>query len=96
MIDDGVPATRTDVVPEGVDPEMFRPEGPRTDAFDDKTGWKFLNIGRYEDRKGTRMLIEAFDAEFADEPVRLPLPRHNAHDKDYDPGASCGPSHAIQ
>ncbi|MEC8028874.1 MAG: hypothetical protein VX170_14510, partial [Pseudomonadota bacterium] len=88
MIDDGVPATRIDVVPEGVDPEMFRPEGPRTDAFDDKTGFKFLNIGRYEDRKGTRMLIEAFDAEFgADEPVRLLLSCHNAHDKDYDPGA---------
>ena len=88
MIDDGVPAKRIDVVPEGVDPEMFCPEGPRTDAFDNKTGFKFLNIGRYEDRKGTRMLIEAFDAEFgANEPVCLLLSCHNAHDKDYDPGA---------
>ena len=85
MIENGLPADRIDVVPEGVDPEMFSPDGPRTDAFDDKTGFKFLNIGRYEDRKGTRMLIEAFDAEFgADEPVHLLLSCHNAHDKDYD------------
>ena len=85
MIDVGLPAARIDVVPEGVDPAMFNPDGPRTNAFDSTIGFKFLNIGRYEDRKGTRMLIEAFDAEFgAEEPVYLMLSCHNDHDQEYE------------
>ena len=85
MIDNGFSAQQVDVVPEGVDAKLFSPDGPRTDAFDKDSGFRFLNIGRYEDRKGTRMLIEAFDAEFgADEPVRLLVSCHNSHDADFD------------
>lgn len=85
MIDNGFPARQVDVVPEGVDATLFCPDGPKTDAFGDGPEFRFLNIGRYEDRKGTRLLIEAFDAEFGpDEPVKLLVACHNSHDKDYD------------
>ena len=65
-IDQGYPADRVKIVPEGVDGETFRPvnkkeaiplRGP-TKAF------RFLVFGRWEDRKSTKEIIESFRKAF--------------------------------
>lgn len=69
LIDNGLDADRIGVVPEGVDIERFKPvakspDGPRP--------FRFLYVGKWEERKGTEDLIKAFCAEFQpDEPVEL-------------------------
>lgn len=62
------------VVPEGVDTDVFRPGLDPLPEFDEMEGFKFLCIGKWENRKNQRMLIEAFCEEFKpDEKVNLIL-----------------------
>lgn len=85
LVDNGLPAGRIRVVPEGVDPLTFNPAVQPTGALDGFRGFRFLNIGRYEDRKGTRMLIECFDKAFSkQDDVFLVLACDNHHDPDFD------------
>lgn len=62
LISNGVPPSQIDVVPEGVDPEMFRPQ-PSTQVHSGRA-FRFLCIGKYEERKGYRQLFEAFKMSF--------------------------------
>lgn len=60
------------IIPHGTDFELYKPNNqPKTDSF------VFLSInswtGEIGDRKGTDLLIKAFDEEFKDEDVRLML-----------------------
>ena len=59
--------TRIKVVPEGVDTEVFSPDGPRFETFDTPT-FKFLALGKFEPRKGFDILIDAFSTAFGDNP----------------------------
>ena len=88
MARNGVDPGRLHVVPEGIDPEVFNAGVPPTDAIDDGVSYKFLHIGRFEDRKGTETLIRAFDAEFGprDDAI-LVLACHNPHQADFNIGA---------
>lgn len=83
----GIAAERIKVVPEGVDPETFHTGVEPTKALDGFKGYRFLNIGRFEDRKGTRKLIECFDRAFSkQDDVVLVLACDNHHDPDFDIG----------
>jgi glycosyltransferase involved in cell wall biosynthesis len=68
LITNGLDAERIHVVPEGVDPEVFRPrETPRGEG-----PFRFLCVGKWEQRKATDLLVDAFCEEFAAaEPVEL-------------------------
>jgi len=57
-IDQGYPEDRVKVIPEGVDGELFQPMNGRTDDF------RFLLFGRWEYRKSTTEIIQAFLVEF--------------------------------
>jgi glycosyltransferase involved in cell wall biosynthesis len=63
----GVAGPRIDVVPEGFDPALFGPEGPRQATLAGDPRYKFLTIGKWEDRKYTESLVRAFDDEFRDD-----------------------------
>jgi glycosyltransferase involved in cell wall biosynthesis len=85
MIENGIPAERMRVVPEGVDPAVFNPGVAPAEAIAARPGFKFLNIGRFETRKGSRELIRTFDRTFqADEAVSLVMACDNPHDPDFD------------
>lgn len=75
-----------EVVPEGVDPAIFHAGVEPAAAVARLPGFKFVTIGKWEDRKGTEMLLRAFDQEFADEPeATLLLAAHNVFRPDFDP-----------
>jgi glycosyltransferase involved in cell wall biosynthesis len=88
MARNGIDPARIHVVPEGVDPVLFNPDIPATGVIAGEPGYKFLNIGRFEDRKGTATLIRAFDEEFGtkDDAI-LVLACHNHHQENFDIGA---------
>ncbi|MEM8995612.1 MAG: glycosyltransferase [Acidobacteriota bacterium] len=71
LVESGVGSTPIRVVPEGVDPEVFKPiprdgTGPRP--------FRFLSVGKWEHRKGFDVLVKAWARAFApDEPVELIL-----------------------
>ncbi|MFF4494915.1 glycosyltransferase [Streptomyces sp. NPDC001546] len=54
----GVPAGQADVVPCGVDPQRFRPDGPSA-ARDPRYRHRLLQLGRLVPRKGTAVSIAA-------------------------------------
>lgn len=88
MARNGVDPRRLHVVPEGIDPDLFNPDVRPTDAISRRIGFKFLHVGRFEDRKGTKNLIRAFDAEFhPDDDAILVLACHNPHQPGFDFGA---------
>jgi Glycosyltransferase len=67
-VEQGYPAERVKVVPEGVDGKIFKPRGkdaielrgPSADTF------RFLLFGRWEDRKATTEIIRTFQHTFRD------------------------------
>jgi glycosyltransferase involved in cell wall biosynthesis len=63
---------KIEIVPFGVNPEMYYPK-----KFEDNEDYLFLSVnswtGKIDDRKGTDVLIKAFDEEFKDEKVKLML-----------------------
>ncbi|WP_420402523.1 glycosyltransferase family 4 protein [Nisaea sp.] len=84
LIENGLSAGTVHVVPEGVDPAIFNPDIAPTAALDAFSGFKFLNVGRFESRKGTQLLIETFDRAFGpNDDVRLILACDNHHDPDF-------------
>lgn len=74
LIKNGIEPTRIAVVPEGVDTVFFRP-GKR-----ERGRFRFLMVGKWENRKFTEGLIQAFTKEFKpSEEVELYLHAHNAY-----------------
>lgn len=73
------------VVPEGIDPALFRPDGPRLPRLAEDPRFKFLSVGKWEERKFSAQLVRAFDAEFHDDSgVVLVLGCGNPFIKDFD------------
>jgi glycosyltransferase involved in cell wall biosynthesis len=68
LVAGGVAAARVDVVPEGVDAALFRPDGPTLPALAADARFKFLHIGKWEERKFSEGLVRAFDEEFHADP----------------------------
>ncbi|CAN2041792.1 protein O-GlcNAc transferase [Candidatus Magnetomoraceae bacterium gMMP-15] len=79
FIKHGFDKEKIKVVPEGVDPLIFNPDRKTRQEILNIPGFKFLNIGKYEERKNTKELITAFDEEFKNAPdVKLILSCHNS------------------
>jgi glycosyltransferase involved in cell wall biosynthesis len=71
LVQAGVASNRVQVVPNGIDPEIFRPEGPATRPPNSK-GFIFLFVGGTILRKGIDLLLQAFgDAFLPEEDVTL-------------------------
>jgi autotransporter strand-loop-strand O-heptosyltransferase len=80
-IEQGYPADRVTVVPEGVDGSVFKP-GKRT-LQEDGGKFTFAIFGRWEPRKATTEMIQAFLEEFSNgEPVELILSVDNQFARD--------------
>jgi glycosyltransferase involved in cell wall biosynthesis len=83
--DNGVALERVDVMPEGVDATTFRLDGPVMTNIGNLSGFKFINVGKYEECKATGEMIKAFDDEFAGKKdVWFILFCFNHFDKDHD------------
>ena len=65
LIDNGLDTGKIDVVPEGVDPNLFHPclraSYPRDDLF------RILVVGKFEDRKGFPELVHGFASAFGND-----------------------------
>ena len=66
----GIPEEFVKVVPEGVDPEIYKPG----DSLPTPNTFNFLHVGQWQPRKSTKEIVEAFIKAFPDNPnVRLHL-----------------------
>lgn len=73
IVDSEVPGADVRVVPLGVDRSVFYDEKPR-----DSGPYVFVNIGKWEIRKGHDVLVEAFNNAFSkDDDVELWMMNHN-------------------
>ncbi|MDE0809384.1 MAG: glycosyltransferase family 4 protein [Alphaproteobacteria bacterium] len=78
----GIDTHKIDVMPEGVDSSIFHPNGPAIANIAALPGFKFITVGKYEERKATGEMIKAFDDEFAGKPnVWFVISCHNPYDK---------------
>ena len=89
---------RVFTVPEGVDPDVFRPVD--TEPEDTSRPFRFLAVGKWEARKGTADLALAFAREFpCDQPVELVLHCFNPYLPGFDPDRALAalelPAHAV-
>ena len=77
----GIPEEFVKVVPEGVDPDVYKPldlewlmKFPRVDDYPLAQSFNFLHIGQWQPRKSTLEIIQSFLEAFPDNPnVRLQL-----------------------
>ncbi|ETR72808.1 MAG: TPR repeat-containing protein [Candidatus Magnetoglobus multicellularis str. Araruama] len=84
MVNHGFDPNHIKVVPEGIDPTVFHPKVKPLPGSDNIQGFKFLNVGKYEERKCTPYMIRAFDEEFKDtKDVKLILSCHNPFEKGF-------------
>merc|ERR1712167_234812 len=73
VVEQQVPGSRVDVAPLGVDPSIFKCADKEPN---DKT--IFLNVGKWEIRKGHDILCDAFNEAFKeDDNVELWMMNHN-------------------
>jgi glycosyltransferase involved in cell wall biosynthesis len=74
LLSNGIDSSRVAVVPEGVDSDFFRPGSKRNGRF------RFLMVGKWEQRKFIDGLLQAFNEEFSSqEDVELYLHAHNPY-----------------
>lgn len=82
LIDNGIPPSRVAVVPEGVDVETFKPVAPERGG---NRPFRFLFVGKWEERKAVDLLIKAYIQEFdPEEPVELVLHAWNPYIRGFD------------
>ncbi|MBN2180407.1 MAG: glycosyltransferase family 4 protein [Sedimentisphaerales bacterium] len=84
FVENGISEDFIRVVPEGVDTSVFNPDITKFDELDNGK-FKFLVVGKYEERKCTKEIILSFSQEFKrQEPVELVLLCHNHFIKNFD------------
>lgn len=77
-IEQGIPEEKVFVVPEGVDTKRFHPVEKEIKKFSKNNKFQFMIFGRWDYRKYTREMVQAFIEEFGkDEPVELILSADN-------------------
>lgn len=76
-------SSRIFVVPEGFDPDIFR---VREKSISEESGepFTFVHVGKFEDRKGTLQIVQAFFDALENERARLVLHVHNPFIQSYD------------
>src|SRR3954454_7491637 len=65
-IDSGLDAERVHVVPNAVDLDLLRPDGPRLEQLPGGDGVRLLFVGGFIYRKGADVLLDAYARAFAD------------------------------
>lgn len=84
LIRHGVPAGKVQIIPEGVDVDLFQPAAQPQEAAADRP-FRFLCVGKWEVRKGIRDLILTYCAAFHPaEAVELVLHCHNPYRPGWD------------
>ena len=82
-IKQGIPEDRIKIIPEAVDSKTFHPDSTATLPEYDDGRFKFIHFGRWDYRKSTKEVIEAFLQEFdSEEPVDLVISIDNYFAKD--------------
>jgi tetratricopeptide (TPR) repeat protein len=72
LINHGIDSHSIQVIPEGINGRIFTTEGSRLQFLKDINAYKFLYVGKVEERKATPEMIVTFDYAFKDNPdVRL-------------------------
>ena len=85
MVNHGFDTNKIKVIPEGINPKVFHPNVTPLPGNENIKKFKFLNVGKYEERKCTPYLIRAFDEEFKNtDDVVLILSCHNPFEKGFD------------
>jgi autotransporter strand-loop-strand O-heptosyltransferase len=70
----GIPEEFIKVVPEGVDPDIYKPDETGIAELKQEFHFNFIHVGQWQPRKSTREICEAFIKAFPDNPnVRLYL-----------------------
>ncbi len=64
LVQSGLPAANVFVAPFGVDTDIFRPECERAVGWDKEQSTVFINVGKWELRKGHNILAAAFNMAF--------------------------------
>ena len=83
LLHNGFPADVIKVVPEGVDCDLFRPV--LASPFQDRQPFRFLCVGKWEERKGIVDLVRTYATTFREEePVELVLHCANRYIADFD------------
>jgi tetratricopeptide (TPR) repeat protein len=84
LINHGIDAHAIQVIPEGVNGQIFTSEGSQFQSLNAINAYKFLYVGKFEERKATPEMIVTFDYTFKDNPeVRLII-ASQSHKKDFD------------
>lgn len=79
LVDNGIDSDRIRVIPEGVDTARFFP-APHDTSCTDSRPFRFLCVGKWEQRKGIDILLRAWCQAFLPhENVELALHCHNPH-----------------
>ncbi|GAB4364935.1 MAG: hypothetical protein Kow0042_03870 [Calditrichia bacterium] len=60
----GVPAEKLRIIPEGIDTDVFDPQGVEPLPLPDRTGFNFLSIFEWTERKGWDILLRAYFEAF--------------------------------
>lgn len=76
VIANGFPAERVHVAPEGVDVALF---APGADTARDEGPFRFLCVGKWEERKGIDGLVRCFRQTFGPDEAELILHAHNPY-----------------
>jgi glycosyltransferase involved in cell wall biosynthesis len=79
VIANGFQADRVHVVPEGVDTALFAPNAAATDAVGGGAPFRFLCVGKWEERKGIAGLVKCFRSTFDQAEAELVLHVHNPY-----------------
>lgn len=67
LVNNGLPQELIRVVPEGVDPSVYKGGIEPFPELIASGGFRFLAVGKWEERKGVRELLQAFDLAFSKE-----------------------------
>jgi tetratricopeptide (TPR) repeat protein/glycosyltransferase involved in cell wall biosynthesis len=74
LINHGMDSHSIQVIPEGINEQVFKPDGPVFQSLKNINAYKFLYVGKLEERKSPIESIVTFDYTFKDIPnVRLVL-----------------------
>lgn len=71
LIQHGINDNKIKIVPEGVDCTIYNPYGPKHPKIKSLSSFKFLSIGRIDERKNFNVMLQAFDEEFKNDNVLL-------------------------
>lgn len=78
LVDQGIAAKNIDIIPEGINPEIYNSSVSPLEEYHEPETFTFLCVGKWEPRKGIKELLQVFSQVFdGREDVRLLLAAEN-------------------